>query len=160
MQSTVQTKNRRPRIFYGWWIVSCAVLLQSVFLIVSQATASVFLRPVVEELGWQVWQFSLGSSLAVLAGALSASCFGFESSSYFTADGAPPRAGQLLIAIDPGPFSEGRFGARLEDLLAAIEEQPGTRLPGQRRYALREQAEREGVTIPRGLHEELSMLRG
>lgn len=76
MQSTVQTKNRRPRIFYGWWIVSCAVLLQSVFLIVSQATASVFLRPVVEELGWQVWQFSLGSSLAVLAGALSGVAIG------------------------------------------------------------------------------------
>ena len=102
----------------------------------------------------------LALMVEVLAGALSASCFGFESSSYFTADGAPPRAGQLLIAIDPGPFSEGRFGARLEDLLAAIEEQPGTRLPGQRRYALRERAEREGVTIPRGLHEELSMLRG
>ena len=90
----------------------------------------------------------LALMVEVLAGALSASCFGFESSSYFTADGAPPRAGQFLFAIDPGPFSEGRFGARLEELLAAIEEQPGTRLPGQRRYALRERAEREGVTIP------------
>lgn len=60
-----------PRIFYGWWIVAAAVLLQFIFLSVSQSTVSVFLRPVVEELGWQVWQFTLGSSLAVLAGALS-----------------------------------------------------------------------------------------
>ena len=60
-----------PRFFYGWWIVAAAVLLQFVFLGVSQSTVSVFLRPVVEELGWQVWQFTLGSSLSVLAGALS-----------------------------------------------------------------------------------------
>lgn len=60
-----------PRFFYGWWIVAAAVLLQFTFLSVSQSTVSVFLRPVVEELGWQVWQFTLGSSLATLAGALS-----------------------------------------------------------------------------------------
>ena len=102
----------------------------------------------------------LALMVEVLAGALSASCFGFESSSYFTAEGAPPRAGQLLLAIDPGPFSEGRFGARLEDLLAAIEEQPGARLPGQRRFALREQAERDGVIVPRALYDQLSSLRG
>ena len=101
----------------------------------------------------------LALMVEILAGALSASCFGFESSSYFTAEGPPPRAGQFLLALDPGPFSEGRFGARLEDLLAAIEEQPGTRLPGQRRFALRERAEREGVTIPQALYEQLVSLR-
>ena len=102
----------------------------------------------------------LALMVEILTGALSASCFGFESSSYFTAEGPPPRAGQLLLALNPGPFSEGRFGARLEDLLAAIEEQPGTRLPGQRRFALRAKAEREGVTIPRALYEQLVSLRG
>lgn len=95
----------------------------------------------------------------ILAGALSASCFGFESSSYFAAEGAPPRAGQLLIGIDPGPFSENRFGARLETLIAAIEKQPGARLPGQRRLELRERAAREGVTIPRTLYEQIVALR-
>ena len=100
----------------------------------------------------------LALMVEILAGALSASCFGFESSSYFTAEGPPPRAGQFLLALDPGPFSGGRFGARLEDLLAAIEEQPGTRLPGQRRFALREQAERDGITIPRALYDQLVFL--
>ena len=102
----------------------------------------------------------LALMVEILAGALSASCFGFESSSHYEAQGPPPRAGQFLLALDPGPFSQGRFAARLEDLLAAIEEQPGTRLPGQRRFALREQAERDGVTIPRALYEQLVSLRG
>jgi len=102
----------------------------------------------------------LALMVEILAAALSASCFGFEASSYFTAEGPPPRAGQFLLALDPGPFSEGRFGSRLEDLLAAIEAQPGARLPGQRRVALRAQAEREGVAIPRGLYEQLVSLRG
>ena len=101
----------------------------------------------------------LALMVEILTAALSASCFGFESSSYFTAEGAPPRAGQFLLAIDPGPFSEGRFATRLEDLLAAIEEQPGTRLPGQRRFALRAKAERDGIAIPRVLYERLLALR-
>ena len=65
-----------PRLFYGWWIVAAAVLLQFTFFSVSLATVSVFLRPVVDELGWQVWQFTLGSSLAIMAGALSSVVLG------------------------------------------------------------------------------------
>ena len=61
----------KARVYYGWWIVVAAVLLQFIFLSVSASTVSVFLRPVVEELGWHVWQFTLGSSLALMAGALS-----------------------------------------------------------------------------------------
>lgn len=95
----------------------------------------------------------------ILAGALSASCFGFESSSYFSAEGASPRAGQFMLAIDPGPFSAGHFGSRLEDLIAAIEAQPDTRLPGQRRFAHRERAARDGITLPAALYEELLLLR-
>ena len=38
---------------------------------------------------------------------------------------------------DSGPFQENRFGPRLATLIAAIEGQPGTRLPGTRRFALR-----------------------
>ncbi|MEM7058421.1 MAG: Ldh family oxidoreductase [Pseudomonadota bacterium] len=91
----------------------------------------------------------------ILAAALSASCFGFESSSYFEAEGAPPRNGQLLIGIDPSPFSSGQFGPRLEALLQAIEEQPGARLPGQRALASRAKAQADGVTLPAALHSQL-----
>ena len=96
----------------------------------------------------------------ILAGALSASCFGYEATSYFTDEGPPPRAGQFLLAIDPGPFSSGAFGVRLKDLIAAIEAQPGARIPGKRRYALREAAEREGVVLPEALHDQLLALAG
>ena len=91
----------------------------------------------------------------ILAAALSASCFGFESSSYFEAEGAPPRAGQLLLAINPGPFSEGHFASRLEDVLAAIVAQPGARLPGLKRLTSRETTARDGVVLPQALHTQL-----
>lgn len=96
----------------------------------------------------------------ILAAALSASCFGFEASSYFTADGAPPRAGQWMLALDPQPFSDGRFDSRLTDLLAAIEAQPGARLPGMKRLASRERTSAEGVTLPPALHDQLMAMDG
>lgn len=94
----------------------------------------------------------------ILAAALSASCFGFESSSYFAAEGAPPRNGQVLIGIDPGPFSRGQFADRLEVLLAAIEDQPGARLPGQRARASRAKARTDGVSLPASLLAQLQSM--
>ena len=38
---------------------------------VGQAVVGVFLRPVADDLGWQVWQFTLGTSLSSAAGAAS-----------------------------------------------------------------------------------------
>ncbi|MDJ0738626.1 MAG: Ldh family oxidoreductase [Gammaproteobacteria bacterium] len=94
----------------------------------------------------------------ILAAALTGARFGFEASSFFSADGEPPGVGQFLIAIDPDAFSAGGFAARLETLLDAILQQDGTRLPGERRHALREQAARAGVTIPAALFDELNGL--
>ena len=95
----------------------------------------------------------------IMAAALSASCFGYEASSFFAAEGAPPHVGQFLLAIDPGPFSQGAFGDRLEALLAEIEAQPGARLPGQRALKARAEAEANGVTLPQALHDQLQRLK-
>ncbi len=95
----------------------------------------------------------------VLAAALTASNFGFETSSFFTGSGDAPGVGQFMIAIDPRPFSGGAFADRLEVLLAAILDQPGTRLPGAQRFTRRLEAERNGVDIPQTLYEELVALR-
>jgi (2R)-3-sulfolactate dehydrogenase (NADP+) len=76
---------------------------------------------------------ALALMVEILAAALTASHLGFEASSFFTADGPPPRVGQFFLAIDPGPLSGGAFGERLESLLAAMLAQPGVRLPGQKR---------------------------
>ena len=95
----------------------------------------------------------------IMAAALSASCFGYEASSFFAAEGAPPHVGQFLLGINPGPFSQGMFGDRLEALLAEIEAQPGARLPGQRAFKARAEAKARGVTLPDALYDQLQALR-
>lgn len=94
----------------------------------------------------------------ILAAALTGARFGFEASSFFTAEGDSPGVGQFLVAIDPTVFSGDAFADRLESLTDAILEQPGTRLPGVRRLALRTQAAEQGLPIPAALHDELQSL--
>ena len=96
----------------------------------------------------------------ILAAALTGSQFGYEASSFFTGEGDPPHIGQFMIAIDPALFSRKTFADRLEILLQAILDQPGTRLPGLRRYELREAAARDGVALPQALYDELQGLAG
>lgn len=95
----------------------------------------------------------------VLAAALTSSHFGFEASSFFTADGPPPGVGQFLIAIDPSPISGNGFADRIEFLIEAILSQPGTRLPGAGKFANREAAKKNGVLLPIGLYEEVQALK-
>lgn len=95
----------------------------------------------------------------IMAAALSASCFGYEASSFFAAEGDPPHVGQFLLGINPGPFSQGAFGARLEDLIAEIEAQPGARLPGKRAMTARAKAQADGVTLPQALFDQLQSLK-
>ncbi len=96
----------------------------------------------------------------LFAAALTGSLFGYEASSFFEAEGPAPRTGQFLIAIDPNRFSDGGFADRIEALLGAILDQPGTRLPGNRRYVLRAVAERDGVDVPDALLDEIGALAG
>lgn len=104
-----------------------------------------------------------GSALAlmveVLAAALAGANFAFEASSFFEADGRPPGVGQMLIAIDPGAFAgSAPFLDRLEILLDAIASDPGARLPGSRRLALRAAAASDGVVVDAGVLGEVSAL--
>jgi len=96
----------------------------------------------------------------LLAAGLTGANFGFEASSFFTAEGPPPGVGQLVIGIDPGPLSGGAFASRLEVLTAAILDQLGTRLPGDRRQSAREAARRDGVRVPMTLLQEVERLAG
>ena len=96
----------------------------------------------------------------ILAAALSGANFGYEASSFFSADGPAPGVGHTLIAINPGPLSGDAFGARLEMLLNAILDQDDTRLPGTRRLKAREGVAVNGVPVPDALYAELSGLAG
>lgn len=94
----------------------------------------------------------------ILAAGLTAAQFGFEASSFFTAEGKAPGVGQLLIALAPGPLSGGAFTSRLETLLSAILEQENTRLPGERRLKLRQAARKNGLLIKDQLYDQLAAL--
>jgi MFS family permease len=49
----------RPRIFYGWWIVGGAVVGYFVSVAAGVGSAGIFLRPIVDDLGWSVGAFTL-----------------------------------------------------------------------------------------------------
>jgi len=100
----------------------------------------------------------------ILAATLTGANYGYEASSFFDAEGAPPRVGQTLIAIDPEAtvdiFTGNAFGARLEALIAQIRLQPGTHVPGANREARRREARLTGVKVPCELHQQLTALAG
>jgi (2R)-3-sulfolactate dehydrogenase (NADP+) len=96
---------------------------------------------------------ALALMVEILAAALTGAHFGFEASSFFDAEGPPPRVGQLLLVIDPS-FAAG-FGDRVEALCAAILGDAGTRLPGDRRLATRARLSRDGIAVPDALVAEL-----
>jgi (2R)-3-sulfolactate dehydrogenase (NADP+) len=84
----------------------------------------------------------------ILSAALTGAHFGYEASSFFDAKGPPPRVGQFFLVIDPMRFGGMGFAARVGELAKAILDQPGTRLPGERRLTLRAKAQADGVKVP------------
>ena len=91
-----------------------------------------------------------GTALALMVEILAAVFTGAnpstEVSSFFTADGPPPGAGQFLIAFKP--FNADAFVARLEAVLGRIESLEGARLPGARREGALARAQAHGIDIP------------
>ena len=98
-------------------------------------------------------------TVEMLAAAMSGANFGYEASSFFTAEGAPPGVGQTIVAFDPGFFSGGSFPDRMDALLAAILSQDNVRLPGSRKKEYRAKAVEEGIAVPAQLMAELQRLR-
>ncbi len=94
----------------------------------------------------------------ILAAALTRAHFGFEASSFFSAEGEPSRVGQLLLALDPGPLSAGGFADRLETLLTEVMDQENVRLPGERRLENRARAETRGIELSQELYSEIDGL--
>ncbi|MBS0240876.1 MAG: Ldh family oxidoreductase [Proteobacteria bacterium] len=91
---------------------------------------------------------ALALMVELLAAAVTGSHFAGEASSFLDAAGPPPATGQLVIAIDAATLgASGSFASRLAALASEIEAEPGVRLPGARRHALREKARRDGVAI-------------
>jgi len=100
----------------------------------------------------------LALTFELLVVALSGAAYGFESDSFFVEEGRPTRIGQAFVAIDPAALA-GRevYFERVETLIAAMVEEEGVRLPGERRHRNRERAMREGIRIAPEL---LATIRG
>jgi len=88
---------------------------------------------------------ALALMIEILAAGLTGASFGFEASSFFDAEGAPPNTGQIMILIDPGVMADGVPG-RLAAFARHIEDD-GARLPGGNRLARRKAAEKDGLAV-------------
>ncbi|MGO3124035.1 MAG: Ldh family oxidoreductase [Advenella sp.] len=97
-----------------------------------------------------------GSMLAlmveVLCVALTGANFGYEADPLYDDTGNEPRLGQVFMLIDPQALAgQQTYFNRLEDLIAAMLEDDGVRLPGARRHDLANRAQEEGLTVPDSL---------
>ena len=104
-----------------------------------------------------------GSAIAMmielLAGGLIGQSFSFEAGQRDNKDGGPPRGGELMIAIDPERFGDpDGWLDHCERFFQQLLELEGTRLPGSRRYQNREATPRDGISVPRELHEKIESL--
>lgn len=90
---------------------------------------------------------ALALMVELLAAAVTGSQFAHEASSFLDAHGPPPGTGQLIIALDPSALGGELLVSRTAELASLIEAEPGARLPGTRRLALRTAARRNGVSV-------------
>jgi (2R)-3-sulfolactate dehydrogenase (NADP+) len=90
---------------------------------------------------------ALALMVEVLSAALTGANFAFEASPFLDDQGGPPGTGQLLFAIDASAFGAGDGLLQRVAVLAGTIEADGARLPGSRRHALRESANRDGLAV-------------
>jgi delta1-piperideine-2-carboxylate reductase len=99
----------------------------------------------------------------LLAGALLGEALSFEATANDNGDGGPPTGGEFLIAIDPNRCGAAGGAAAVmahaESLFEKVAEQPGTRLPSDRRFEARQLTPTEGITVVSVLFEELQNLK-
>jgi len=103
----------------------------------------------------------LALTVELLVTAFTGARLGFETDSFFEAQGNRPRIGHLFLAIDPAAMGgSDLFAERVETLVAAMVADDEVRLPGARRYALAEKAEREGLNVADATLAQLRQLAG
>jgi (2R)-3-sulfolactate dehydrogenase (NADP+) len=103
---------------------------------------------------------ALALMVELMSAAMTGSQYGYEASSFFDADGGPPKTGQFFFVFKPERLGGDNAIARIGTLMQAITDQPGTRLPGQRRLDNRAKAEADGVEFPDELLENLTWRAG
>ena len=77
--------------------------------------------------------YGLGLMVEVLASALTGSLLSTDIPPLKAPEGPHHDIGQFYLVVDPAAFGGASFFERIEALAAAVEEQPGARLPGRAR---------------------------
>ncbi|MBC8338874.1 MAG: Ldh family oxidoreductase [Alphaproteobacteria bacterium] len=103
---------------------------------------------------------ALALMVELMSAAMTGSQYGYEASSFFDAEGGPPKTGQFFFIFKPECLGGKNAVARIGALMQAITDQPGARIPGQRRFENRKRAETDGVDIPDDLLENLRWRAG
>jgi (2R)-3-sulfolactate dehydrogenase (NADP+) len=101
----------------------------------------------------------LALAVELVCCALTGAALSHEVESLHAAEGPPPRLGQAFIVLDPAMLAGAAvYYERVEALIAAMLEEPGVRLPGERRHRLAGRAEHEGIELNEALVRELEAL--
>jgi (2R)-3-sulfolactate dehydrogenase (NADP+) len=101
---------------------------------------------------------ALALMVEMLAAGLTGANFAYQATSFFTADGAAPQTGQLIIALAPEVLGGTGAADHLASLAATVEAEPGARLPGTRRLQQRRAAAEHGLDVPQPLLDEIESL--
>ena len=101
---------------------------------------------------------ALALMVELLAAGLTGARYGYEQTSFFDAEGAPPGTGQMIIAIDPTAFGGVRAVARFAQMAEAIEQTGGARVPGRRRHEVRARLRRDGIPVDQALLDEINTI--
>ncbi|MBC5784374.1 Ldh family oxidoreductase [Ramlibacter sp. USB13] len=106
--------------------------------------------------------YGLAMIVGLLAGTLNGAAMGSEVVDFNKDDTTITNTGQAIVAIDPDAFGElDAFKARVDKLvreLRASERMPGVDriwMPGEQSHAKKLANEREGLALPRALHDQL-----
>ena len=100
---------------------------------------------------------ALALMVELMGAAMTGSQFGFEASSFLDTKDGPSKTGQFFFIFKPENFGGDGVFSRIETLIKEINNQPGARIPGQRRFETRAIAETRGVNIPDILLRSLSL---
>ncbi|MEZ5854196.1 MAG: Ldh family oxidoreductase [Hyphomicrobiaceae bacterium] len=102
---------------------------------------------------------ALALMVELLAAGLTGGRFASEASSFLDDQGPAPATGQLLIAIDPSATEpNGHALERIGILAGMMESEPDVRLPGRRRWVLRERARASGIEVDAAMLEQARQL--
>lgn len=82
--------------------------------------------------------YGFGLMAEVLAAAVTGGVNSVDSSALKAPEGKPHNLGQFYFLLDPEVYSGDEFWNRLDTLSAAVESQPGARLPGSKRPQVEE----------------------